>query len=110
MALSDYFKVNKHALFEENLKINSVLISLKELKIDRSHNYTLDLLMFSGGLGLISWLLLVILVLKCLIKNNQQVLLVGLIIYLGWIQLQIQSIVHLMYFWLLLGLADQTDS
>jgi len=54
-------------------------------------NYTLDLLMFSGGLGFISWLLLITIVLR---KNIRPLLLAGFIIYLIWIQLQIQSIVH----------------
>lgn len=40
-AFSDYFEKNKHSLFEENLKISPVLINLKELNIDRSHNYIL---------------------------------------------------------------------
>lgn len=77
---------------------------LKDLVVDRSHNYSLDLLVFSGSIGLIIWLMLIILLLR---EAKSKILLVGLIIYLVWIQLQIQSIVHLMYFYLIAGLIDQ---
>lgn len=110
-AFSTYFQVNKHKLFEENLKVSPVLISLKDLNIDRTHNYILDLLLFSGVLGLIGWSVLVFLVIrKVLISKvslENSVLLVGLVIYLIWIQFQNQSIAHLIYFWLLLGLIDK---
>lgn len=79
---------------------------LKDLVIDRSHNYVLDLLVFSGSVGLIIWLMLIILLLR---EAKSKILMVGLIIYLVWIQLQIQSIVHLMYFYLIAGLIDQDN-
>ncbi len=109
-AFSDYFRKNKHALFEENLKVSPVLISLKELNIDRSHNYFLDLLLFSGIFGLLGWLWLVGVLFRNLRHayrgRTRNVLIVALITYLVWVQFQNQSIVHLFYFWLLVGLID----
>lgn len=111
LAYLNYFTENKHPLFEENLKISPVLISLKDLNIDRTHNYLLDILLFSGILGLISWLLVNLMLIKKLIRSKvnleNSVLLIGFIVYLIWIQFQNQSIVHLIYFWLLVGLVDK---
>ncbi len=113
-SFSRYFTENKHALFEENLNIQPVLISLKELSIDRSHNYFLDLLLFSGFPGLLAWLILVGVLFWKLKQNTKyttivgrNVLLVSLIVYVIWIQFQNQSIAHLIYFWLLVGLIDR---
>lgn len=77
---------------------------LKDLVIDRSHNYVLDLLVFSGSVGLMIWLMLIMFLLR---EAKSKILLVGLLIYLVWTALQIQSIVHLMYFYLLVGLIDK---
>lgn len=96
-AFANYFEKNKHDL-------NPVLLSLKELDIDRTHNFLLDLLLFSGIMGLAMWLWLIWLLLKK--AKNNQILLVSLITYLVWIQFQNQSLVHLIYFWLLVGLID----
>ncbi|MBU1000403.1 O-antigen ligase family protein [Patescibacteria group bacterium] len=112
-AFAGYFKANKHLFFEENLKISPVLISLKELTIDRSHNYPLDLFLFSGAFSFLSWAVLVILLFKKSVqkildqKQHGYIFIVSLAIYLIWIQFQNQSIVHLMYFWFLVGLIDQ---
>lgn len=110
-AVTGYFEENKHALFEENLKVSPVLISLKELNIDRTHNYLLDLLLFSGLPGLLAWMVLVGLLFWKLKQNLSygaaNVLPVGLATYLVWVQFQNQSVVHLIYFWLLVGLVDQ---
>lgn len=112
-AFASYFETNKHLLFEENLKVSPVLISLKELNIDRAHNYLLDLLLFAGAFGLLGWLGLLGILLQKLIQNyhdrDSNVLLVGLGTYLIWVQFQNQSIVHLVYFWLLVGLIDQNS-
>lgn len=112
-AFSDYFIKNKHALFEENLNISPVLISLKDLNLDRTHNYILDLLLFSGILGLSIWIVIVILLIKKLKTqlNNpyKNILLISLVTYLVWIQFQNQSIIHLLYFWLLTGLIDKRE-
>ncbi|MBI2020727.1 O-antigen ligase family protein [Candidatus Daviesbacteria bacterium] len=110
-AFNNYFTVNKHKLFEENLNIYPVLISLKDLTIDRSHNYILDLLLFSGILGLIAWLLLIALIFRKLGQKSsdrgKNVLVVSLILYLIWVQFQNQSVVHLVYFWTIAGLIDR---
>lgn len=78
--------------------------ALKNLVVDRSHNYSLDLLMFSGILGFLAWIFLIWQLFR---KVKSKILMISLIIYLVWIQLQIQSVAHLMYFWLLVGLVDR---
>lgn len=107
---SQYFETNKHILFEENLKVKPYLFGLKDLYLDRSHNYILDLLLFSGILGLLGWFGLVIMLFKKLKQMSRDrgtnVLMVSLILYLIWIQFQNQSVVHLIYFWLIIGLVD----
>lgn len=105
---SKYFQENKHKIFEENLKISPVLISLKDLYIDRTHNYILDILLFSGVEGVVTWTMLVVLsahkTLTLEVSTFNSVLLMELLTYLMWIQFQNQSIVHLFIFWFLLGL------
>lgn len=103
-AFEKYFEENNHKLFEENLKIDPVLISMKDLNIDRSHNYMLDLFLFSGISGVLAWFLFVIL----LLLKAKKTLLVALLTYLVWVQFQNQSIVHLIYFWLLAGIIDKS--
>lgn len=109
-AYINYFIENKHVLFEENLKISPVLISLKDLNIDRTHNYFLDLLLFGGILGALGYIFLIFAIYKKVllskIKPESSILLVGLTTYLIWIQFQNQSVVHLIYLWLLVGLSD----
>lgn len=102
-AFSNYFIQYKHQIFEENLNIYPVLISLKDLNIDRTHNYLIDLLLFSGILGVVGWLSLVVL----LLRKGKGVVLVSLITYLVWVQFHNQSIVQLIFFWLLVGLIDK---
>lgn len=102
-AFSGYFEENKHPLFEENLSPSSVLIRLKDLTVDRSHSYFLDILMFSGLLGFLAWGALVVILVK---KAHQWAILSSLLVYLIWSQFQNQSVVHLLYFWLLVGLID----
>lgn len=89
-----------------NFNITSIPVyhTLKDLQINRSHSYALDLLFFSGILGLLLWVLLVILTIR---KTKSQTLLACMLIYLVWIQFQNQSVVHLLYFWLIVGLTDQ---
>lgn len=105
LAFKNYFEKNKHSLFEENLNIQPILISLKDLNIDRSHNYLLDLLIFSGVFGAGTWLFLIGLLIR---KNKNKYLLISLLTYLIWIQFQNQSIVHLIYFWLIAGLINSS--
>lgn len=100
----NYFIINKHVLFEETLQPSSVLIRLKDLNLDRTHNFSLDLLLSSGILGFALWGALVCLLIK---KVQNRVLLASLILYVVWVQFQNQSIVHLIYFWLLTGLINQ---
>lgn len=99
---ANYFLINKHLFFEENL--NTSLIGLKDLNLDRTHNYILDLFLFSGVLGVMLWLIFIFLLIR---GTKNKVLLAGLITYLIWIQFQNQSVVHLVYFWLLAGLIDR---
>lgn len=78
--------------------------SFKNLFVNRTHSYPLDLLMFSGILGLGTWLFLLYQVFK---KVKSKVLLSSLIIYLVWVLVQNQSIVHLIFFWFLVGIIDK---
>ena len=77
---------------------------LKNLNIDRAHNYILDLLLFGGVLVFLPW---VFLVWKMFERAKGTFLLIPLVVYLIWIQFQIQGVSHLMYFWLIVGLIDQ---
>ncbi len=97
-----------------DFNINSIpaYYSLKDLMVNRAHNYLLDLFLFAGILGVLAWLCLVLILVKRLIEKgdyrHKNVLLVSLITYLVWIQFQNQSVVHLVYFWLLVGIIDQS--
>lgn len=82
----------------------NALVDLKNLYVDRSHNYLLDLLMFSGAAGLLAWLFIV----GFLLLKAKGVLKAGLAVYLIFSLFQNQSVVHLIYFWLILGLVDKT--
>lgn len=83
---------------------NPFIYSLKDLNVDRSHNSLLDVLLFSGIIGLGGYIGLIGVILR---KIKSKVLLTSLLVYLVWVQFQNQSIVHLMYFWLLVGLIDR---
>ena len=105
LAYSQYFEINKHPFFEENLQPSSVLIRLKDLGVDRTHNFFLDILMSSGLLGFLTFGALIITLIK---KAQSWTVLSSLLVYLIWSQFQNQSIVQLIYFWLLVGLIDRT--
>ncbi len=79
--------------------------TLKNLYVDRSHNYLLDLYFFGGFLTLGSFAWLVYL----LLKKARGYVLLSLIIFLAWMQFQNLSIVHLMIFWLLIGMIDKEE-
>lgn len=81
-----------------------VYFDLRNLTLNRSHNYILDLLVFSGVLGLAAWLLLVWLIFK---QSRSNLIKLALVVYLIWTGIQIQSSVHLVYFWLLAGIVRQ---
>ncbi len=75
--------------------------SLRDLTVDRAHNYLLDLLIWSGVVGLSSWLLLFMVL---LLKSRRTIFVWSLLAYFLWIQFQIQSVVHLIFFWWIVGL------
>lgn len=80
-------------------------LAIKGLIIDRSHNIILDILTFSGLMGLLTWGYLVFLMFK---STKSLVLRECLIFYLVWSMIQNQSIVQLVYFWTLVGLVDNS--
>ncbi|MBI2595991.1 O-antigen ligase family protein [Candidatus Daviesbacteria bacterium] len=82
---------------------NPAFYSLKNLVVDRAHSYPLDILMFSGAVGLIAWLFFIYTCFKKA-KDWQRVF---LIVYLAWTLVQIQSIAHLMLFFFVLGLIGE---
>lgn len=81
--------------------------NLMNLTVDRSHNYFLDLLVFSGVLGLVAYLCLVFLLFKNIHPSFMKIF---LILYLVWIQFQVQSIVQLILFWLVAGTIDNKEN
>lgn len=112
-AYSLYFQTNKYTFFETNPNYSTILVQLTGLKLNRTHNYLLDLFLFSGWLSVFCWTsLIVILYLKIQKLNipGRNIYLVSLITYLVWVQFQNQSIVQLVYFWLLVGIIDSSDS
>lgn len=99
----------KHFFKTLNFNINQdpLNLTLRDLHIDRTHNYLLDLFIFSGILGLLSWVLLIFLILFRAIRYKGQFYLnLSLGIYLFWVLIQNQSIVHLIYFWWLIAVID----
>lgn len=76
---------------------------LKDLTVDRAHNYLLDLLFYSGVAGAVFWIYFSWLIFK---KTTNPILMISLLIYFGWVQLQNQSIVHLVFYWWLAGLIN----
>lgn len=76
---------------------------LKNLKIDRAHNYILDLSLFSGIIGVLFWLAIFYLIFR---KTKNTTLKICLLTYLIWIQFQPQGIVQLIYFWLLTATSE----
>lgn len=75
----------------------------KHLIVDRAHNYLLDLLIYSGLAGFAVWLVIGYISLK---NARKSFLLAFFIIYFLWIQVQINSITHLIIFWGSLALSD----
>ena len=94
----------KNAAFSpETIVYSAVDFNLKNLTIDRSHSYFLDILIFSGVLGFLSYLYLIYILFKTPAPKSLKLFLV---IYLIWTQFQVQSIAHLMLFWLVAGIID----
>lgn len=79
--------------------------NLMNLTIDRSHSYFLDLIIFSGAIGLSAYLYLLYLVFK---SKAPGFLKTFIILYLVWTQFQVQSIVHLILFWAVIGIIDNS--
>lgn len=94
------------ASYKHKGEADIVPYSIKGLRVDRGHSYILDILVSSGVLGLLAWGALVWNLIRA---QKSRVLSSALIIYLLWIQVQIQSIVHLMFFWLLAGLISKGE-
>lgn len=104
--LSRVFSEYLNAFNPVTTVLSPEIFSLKNLKLDRSHSYILDLLIFSGSIGLLSYLVLILLVfLK--IRNKGSCIWV-LFLYLVWTQFQNQSIVHLIIFWAIVGVIDNS--
>lgn len=106
-AYSLYFQTNKHTFFETNPNYSTILVQLTGLKLNRTHNYILDLFLFSGILGSLMWLILICLLIS---KTRSKIILTSLLTYFMWVQFQNQSIVQLVYFWALAGLIDQNNT
>lgn len=92
-----------------NLNFNTlndpIAHSLKDISLDRFHNYLLDLLTFAGLPTALIWLYLFY---QVFLKSNL-ITKQFLILYFLLVMVQNQSIVHLMYFWLVAGLSDQDN-
>lgn len=92
--------------FKPELKNYSPLyFNMMNLNIDRSHNYFLDILIFSGIFGLGAYLYLLYLLFK---TKKPFFITLFLILYVIWFQFQVQSVVHLMLFWLVAGVIDNS--
>jgi O-antigen ligase len=81
--------------------------SVNDLNINRAHNYSLDLLLYAGVLGFLCWCSLIFWLLR---RSTCKIVLAALILYLIWIQFQIQSVAHLAFFWILAAQIDQESS
>ena len=81
--------------------------SRKVLVVDRAHNYLLDLFVYAGVVGVALWLLLVGNTLIRLRKNRW--LLLAFILYFLFVLVHPQSVVHLMFFWFLAGIAAKSE-
>ncbi len=78
--------------------------TVKDLTVDRSHNYLMDLVIFGGFPLLIIWLGLFFMLVK---KSTSHFERFFLVLYFLWIQLQIQGIVHLVMFFTIAGLIQK---
>lgn len=82
--------------------------SRRVLVVDRAHNYVLDLFVYAGVVGVVLWVMLVS---NMLVKlRKQRWLLLGLVLYLLFALIHPQSIMQLIFFWFLAGLAVKPAS
>lgn len=98
LAYSKYF-----AKIDFNSVKNQTYYSLKDLTLNRAHAYPLDLILYSGIFGLISW---GVLTLKAF-KKSDIYLKVTLGIFIIWSLVQIPTVSHLMIFWIAIGFTDR---
>lgn len=102
----DSFRSVYSSYFNDAVK-DKTYESRKVLVVDRAHNYVLDLFIYSGIFGILLWTLLV--------KNmfvrlrHQRLLFLALMLYVIFVMIQPQSIVHLIYFWFLAGLSTKPE-
>lgn len=102
----NYLYKGEFADFKPELKNYPPLyLNLMNLTIDRSHNYFLDLMIFSGALGILVYLYLLFQVFR---TKAPGFLKAFMILYLIWIQFQVQSIIHLILFWAVIGIIDNS--
>jgi O-antigen ligase len=87
----------------ENLQMIEQKNKPTGLIINRSDNYYLDLLFFSGVYGLGYWIFLMILLFK---NFKSPILKIMLVIYLIWSFFEVQSVVQLIFVWWLIGISD----
>lgn len=85
----------------ETAQLPPYYFTIKNIIVDRAHNYPMDILLFSGVFGLSGWVILVFYLLK---KVKSKYVGTSLLIYLTWVQFQNQSIVNLIQFWFLVGI------
>ncbi len=81
--------------------------SIKDLNIDNTHNIFLNLLMWSGVVGLVSYLIIVGQFFK---YNQQPYLKLVMVLFLGWSIFQNLSIIHWLIFFLMIGLASRSGN
>ncbi len=77
--------------------------SRKVLVVDRAHNYILDIFVYAGIVGVVLWILLVGNVFVRLRKNKWLAL--SLVLYVIFVFVHPQSIMHLIFFWFLAGIS-----
>lgn len=90
-----------------NTNSNPTYLTLKDMKIDRSHNYFLDLVITSGVFSALIWLLLILFLFYKSKSSAAMVLSLGSFFVFSMIHNL--SIVHLIQFWLLVGLIDKSS-
>lgn len=79
---------------------------LRDLRITSTHNLYLDLLISGGVITLLAFANLIF----QLLKISHPILKLALLIYLCWSFFQLQSIVHLIFFWGLVAIIDKTEN
>lgn len=103
--LDNLSKVFPDALKEVNPK-PPYYFTVKDLTVDRAHNYILDIIVSGGLITFFAWMgLLFVLVSK---SQSRWELLFFIILFI-YLQFQIQSIIHLIFFYTVAGLINRYD-